>query len=365
MGLISKTVMVSVCNNVSYYENLGYNIPFHYDKNGNRKYSIGDLFEVKVSDLPPNSSVKVVIECDICKEQKYVRYSNYTAHNHNGKCYCVKCSNKLFNTGENNINWKYTKTDEERKKKRTSSFDIEFKRKVLKRDKYKCCCCNKNKKLVVHHLDGYDNFKELRYEVSNGITMCEDCHDNFHFVYGKGNNTKEQFEEWIGKTIDLLSKNISLQSARKVYCYENKEVYSSVDDCAMKLGIKKSRKEIRNCCDLKNNTFSVGGYHFIWEDIANTMSEEEKIYYILNQLKKPRKTEFIDLLNGIIYLDSSICKTVNNLKGKLTKNKYNKEKVKCGKYRFVPYSIFAELDKDIQNKLLNDKKINIYIKEGV
>jgi hypothetical protein len=31
------------------------------------------------------------------------------------------------------------------------------------------------------------------------MTLCKECHKEFHQIYGKGDNTKKQFEEWINK----------------------------------------------------------------------------------------------------------------------------------------------------------------------
>jgi dUTPase len=32
--------------------------------------------------------------------------------------------------------------------------------------------------------------------LSNGVTLCKKCHDNFHGIYGIGDNTKEQFQQF-------------------------------------------------------------------------------------------------------------------------------------------------------------------------
>lgn len=58
------------------------------------------------------------------------------------------------------------------------------------------CCKGTSKNLNAHHLNGYHWFVEGRFNVENGITLCEDCHKQFHKLYGMRNNTKEQFEEF-------------------------------------------------------------------------------------------------------------------------------------------------------------------------
>ncbi len=74
---------------------------------------------------------------------------------------------------------------------------------VYNRDKYICQCCgyNKGKILVAHHLNSYMKYKEDRFDVNNGITLCEECHKKFHSMYGYGNNTREQFNDFINKKV--------------------------------------------------------------------------------------------------------------------------------------------------------------------
>ena len=54
---------------------------------------------------------------------------------------------------------------------------------VFKRDNFTCQCCGSKKDLQAHHIiswkDTYDE-PELRYEVSNGITLCRKCHLKAH-----------------------------------------------------------------------------------------------------------------------------------------------------------------------------------------
>jgi len=51
--------------------------------------------------------------------------------------------------------------------------------------------------LNAHHINAYNVFPELRYDVTNGLTLCEPCHREFHNQYGYGFNTVEQLEEWL------------------------------------------------------------------------------------------------------------------------------------------------------------------------
>ena len=52
-----------------------------------------------------------------------------------------------------------------------------FRMDVLKRDKFTCKMCKtKKKKVYVHHIRKWASASSLRYEMSNGITLCYNCH---------------------------------------------------------------------------------------------------------------------------------------------------------------------------------------------
>lgn len=50
----------------------------------------------------------------------------------------------------------------------------------LKRDKYTCQYCGSDKNLCVHHIKSYANYPQLSTRVSNGITLCKECHKKEH-----------------------------------------------------------------------------------------------------------------------------------------------------------------------------------------
>lgn len=54
----------------------------------------------------------------------------------------------------------------------------QFRKDVLRRDKGKCRMpgCNARTKLQVHHIRKWSNASALRYDISNGITLCKYCH---------------------------------------------------------------------------------------------------------------------------------------------------------------------------------------------
>jgi hypothetical protein len=51
--------------------------------------------------------------------------------------------------------------------------------------------------LLVHHINNFAEFPELRFAIDNGITLSEKAHKEFHKKYGFRNNTREQLEEFL------------------------------------------------------------------------------------------------------------------------------------------------------------------------
>lgn len=279
----------------TYYEELGYYFekietkkPILRNRNGKMVRDYQKQIKhlpaiVKIEDLSYGSSVKVECNCDRCDKIMTMCYYTYKKINHNGKTYYQSCANSLFHSGENNARWNFSKTKEERELQRNSSEYFLFCKNVLNRDAYACRCCGSKNDIQVHHLDGYDWCKEKRTEVENGITLCEICHKNFHMIYGKGSNTKEQFEEWFNKTInDLSVKNSKLFVCKIAYCAETKEFIYNIRDYCRKHNLDPST--IYNCCN-RNKSLSYKGRHYFWVDELNESNIEEDAIKLAKEIE--------------------------------------------------------------------------------
>lgn len=101
--------------------------------------------------------------------------------------------------GKNNPNWNPNLSNKDRQHTRNYPEYYKWRTSIFERDNYTCQICNKVGTILnAHHFESYANNLELRVIVSNGVTLCKSCHDNFHKKYGRGNNTKEQYIEFKG-----------------------------------------------------------------------------------------------------------------------------------------------------------------------
>lgn len=104
-------------------------------------------------------------------------------------------------TGEGHWKWNPELTEEDREASRSRHSIPEYVRwvkEVRKKDDFTCQKCYKRGgHLNVHHKDGWNWCEARRYDITNGATLCKECHDDFHNKYGRGNNTEDQFKEWL------------------------------------------------------------------------------------------------------------------------------------------------------------------------
>lgn len=53
---------------------------------------------------------------------------------------------------------------------------------VFKKDDYTCQICNtRGGYIEAHHIKEWSKYPKLRYEISNGVTLCEGCHNDIHY----------------------------------------------------------------------------------------------------------------------------------------------------------------------------------------
>ena len=91
-------------------------------------------------------------------------------------------------SGENHWNWKGGWT---RSKNAYNSFEYRsWRMAVFTRDEFRCQGCGiVGTYITAHHIKSWAKYPKLRFEVNNGVTLCEECHkatDNY-----KGRKSKK------------------------------------------------------------------------------------------------------------------------------------------------------------------------------
>ena len=73
-----------------------------------------------------------------------------------------------------------TEIRESREGRRSTRYK-DWRKQVFDRDDYTCQRCGvRGAKMNAHHKLSYANYHDLRYDISNGITLCVPCHKAVH-----------------------------------------------------------------------------------------------------------------------------------------------------------------------------------------
>ena len=95
---------------------------------------------------------------------------------------------RLNQRGENSGMWKGGTS----RVYKTGYYSFEYimwRRSIFDRDGYICqqCFGEKGQYITAHHIKSFSKFPELRFNLNNGITLCEQCHSMTDNYKGKAN----------------------------------------------------------------------------------------------------------------------------------------------------------------------------------
>jgi 5-methylcytosine-specific restriction endonuclease McrA len=144
----------------------------------------------------PKGHNKKFLECLVCGKN-FVCYGSELEQSENRRRkYCsneckyigVKTSMKGVNEGSKNGNWNNGSTAQTILIRQSSEYK-HWRKAVFIRDGYTCQECGQTGgKLTAHHLQPFSLYPELRTNINNGQTLCEECHlktDTFGINIGK------------------------------------------------------------------------------------------------------------------------------------------------------------------------------------
>jgi 5-methylcytosine-specific restriction endonuclease McrA len=108
---------------------------------------------------------------------------------HRDQRFCSHLCHGAANRGEHHPMWTgNAKPEESRTPKGDRGRYHRWRDAVKDRDNYTCQRCGTTEgRMHSHHIKGWRDHPELRYDVANGITLCPVCHGRLH--------TDEQFHE--------------------------------------------------------------------------------------------------------------------------------------------------------------------------
>lgn len=160
------------------------------------------------------STIQRGIRCGKCKRNNYIKEFEglgYKVINYD-TCqritYICPCGNTYTNSVSN---WSFVKGCPKCRKHWSEALEPKFKagrpslsrwkRLVLERDDYTCqnTSCEDDTDLNIHHIEAYSIRPDLAKEVSNGITLCFNCHTLLHRKYGRNvglENLTREIELW-------------------------------------------------------------------------------------------------------------------------------------------------------------------------
>src|SRR5699024_10573580 len=159
-----------------------------------------EYLKISMSGVGNPNYARIPKKCDVCFAKIEVhpyQIENLKHHFCSRSCF-IENIGKYY-TGENNSNWNEVLSEEERNDLRRYPEYYKWRSDVYNRDKYTCQSCGNSESgnLNAHHIENYSENIDRRTDVSNGITLCVDCHISFHKTYGYTGNNEKQLNEFI------------------------------------------------------------------------------------------------------------------------------------------------------------------------
>lgn len=166
--------------------------------------AVGKEYEVLGNYTGAHNKIRLKHNSKRCKNHEFEMAPTDFLHGQR----CSECG-LLDKTGENHWKYNFKLTYEDRLARDMQNGEIrKWRNKVYERDNYTCQICKVvGTKLNAHHINSWDIHEEERFDISNGVTLCENCHTNFHIIYGYGKNTKAEFNHYL---TNLNKKQLTL-----------------------------------------------------------------------------------------------------------------------------------------------------------
>ena len=231
---------------------------------------------------------KVLVTCIDCKKQFVKDNRKSGLKIWSGRCMSCACINRNKSdeyrkrlsdknigkrTGSENNMWKGGVTPMNQVIRASVEYK-EWSKKVKERDNYTCQICGKRGCVLnSDHIKPFSLYPELRFDLDNGRTLCEDCHiaHGYSFFKNKNPRKKENIKDELGKRIisektrerfrqiglarimsqeskDKISENLKVyyqthlnKRRQTIICMNNHKVYYSNLEAAREL----------NLCDAK------------------------------------------------------------------------------------------------------------------
>lgn len=162
------------------------------------KYGVDHIFELEYFKDKANKTMMDRYGCEwYTQTEEYKEKCKETCIAKYGVEYFLQSEIiQNMRTGENNPNW--NGGFEHYSDKRHSMEYKKWRSSVFERDLYICrkCGCIGGR-LNAHHIYNYATYEDLRFDIGNGVTLCEKCHKEFHHINGYINTNKEQLDSFI------------------------------------------------------------------------------------------------------------------------------------------------------------------------